>query len=334
MTRTSPSRRRLRRLHAHLAPGGLGRSPPRGPPRSLQNFAAGARSDFDSSAETMLRPPLATPTAIALDACAEIDRLEDAGEHEAALRAIRAASENARRGNASQLARAALLWRAARAHERLWQASRPGSARQAEHLRKGLGSAKGALGCISKVNKKKKETGCNAEGTDGNTSQPTLETMERTTGKVHKWMAVYLGMEANAGGVTASARNAAAINMHTRAALDRLPDDATLHHMLGRLCFSCAGASWAEKAAAKVVGFKVPEATFLEAAAHFRRAEKLAPTAANRLWVGKSYLAIRPRDKRSTRLARKWLTRAAKTDCTTAEDRNAQGEARRELVGL
>ena len=38
---------------------------------------------------------------------------------------------------------------------------------QAEHLRKGL-EAPGALGCISKVNKKKKkETGCNAEGTAG-----------------------------------------------------------------------------------------------------------------------------------------------------------------------
>ena len=146
-------------------------------------------------------------------------------------------------GNIPEI-RAALLWRAARAHERLWQASRPGSASRAEHLRAGLKFAKDALGCVSRLT---------IEGVPVNPGTKT------TTGKAHKWMAIYLGMEANEGGVTASARNAGAINLHTRAALRSLPDDATLHHMLGRLCFSCAGASWAEKAAAKIVGFRRSE---------------------------------------------------------------------------
>ena len=192
-------------------------------------------------------------------------------------------------------------------------------------MRAGLKFAKDALGCVSRLT---------IEGVPVNPGTKT------TTGKAHKWMAIYLGMEANEGGVTASARNAGAINLHTRAALRSLPDDATLHHMLGRLCFSCAGASWAEKAAAKIVGFRVPETTFVEAASHFRRAEKLAPTAANRLWLGKAFLRcaklgargnIQDERQRFARLGRKWLTRAAKMDCATAEDRNAQAEARREL---
>ena len=324
---SSQSARRLCRLRAHLAHP-MSPPPPPAPPVAAEHL----ESLSDAMIPGLPDPAGAGAAAAAADEYAAIDRLEDAGEHEAALRAIDqltaaavAAAAAAPREAVPPELRAALLWRAARAHERLWQASRPRSARRAEHLRTGLKCTKDALACIPRM-----------EGEDA----ASARAITVTTGKVHKWMAVYLGMEANEGGVTASARNAAAINTHTRAALSRLPDDATLHHMLGRLCFSCAGASWAEKAAAKIVGFKVPETTFPEAATHFRRAEKLAPTAANRLWLGKAYLrCAKARNRghnqgetqRYTRLGRKWLTRAAKMECATAEDRNAQDEARREL---
>ena len=51
------------------------------------------------------------------------------------------------------------------------------------------------------------------------------------SGNAHKWLAIYLGMEAEAGGVLASARNAKDIDLHLRRALETLPNDSTLHFM-------------------------------------------------------------------------------------------------------
>ena len=116
--------------------------------------------------------------ATAADECAAIDRLEDSGEHEAALRAIDAAG--VRQEACRPEVRAALLWRAARARERLWQASRLGSANRDGHYRAGMKSAKDALGCISKM---------------ANEHAETTIAMTETTGKVHKWMAKCTGQE-------------------------------------------------------------------------------------------------------------------------------------------
>ena len=258
--------------------------------------------------------------------CAEIDSYETSGNHEKALSAIKEALENL---NGRDCLGAALLWRAARAHERLWQASKSGSSRRKGHLDAGLKSAEQALAIL------------NARSSSNSSKFPSAEIGDITTGKTHKWMAVYLGMKASEGGITASARNAPGINMHIRAAIQTLPEDSTLHHMLGRLCFSCAGATWAERAAAKIVGYRVPESTFQESVSHFRRAERLAPTVSNHLWLGKAYMKCATTSKSDTkdtkryfRLARKWLKRAVSAECRTAEDANAQSEARQTLRSL
>ena len=197
-------------------------------------------------------------------------------------------------------------WRLARAHERLWQASMVNkhTTKAATHFQQGLTH-----------------------------SQQAVE-QSPTSGQAHKWRAIYLAMQADSGGMLSSAKNASAIDTHLRTALITLTEDATLHYMMGRTTFSCAGATWSERAAVKLIGYTVPKATFVEAVGHFRRAQKSTSNVTNCLWLGKSYLKSEKNPVKSKELGTKWLTRASRMKCVTDEDTMAQKEALRELKNL
>src|SRR5256885_825842 len=53
------------------------------------------------------------------------------------------------------------------------------------------------------------------------------------------------------------------------------PNDATLHHLLGRFCDSIAALSWVERKIASTLFAEVPKVTVEDALNHFRRAYQL-----------------------------------------------------------
>ena len=200
-----------------------------------------------------------------------------------------------------------ILWRLSRAHERMWHASvaTGNTTARDEHLRLGL-----------------------------STSQTAVQ-KNTASGDANKWRAIFLGMEAEAGGVITSARNANLIHTHLQAALIELPNDASMHFMMGRTIFTMAGATWSERTAAKVIGYTIPAATFSDSISHFRKAQKLAPTSImNVLWLSKSYLRSEKNKTKSLILGKKWLLRASKMKVLKDEDIMAQKEAKELVRGL
>lgn len=193
-----------------------------------------------------------------------------------------------------------IAWRLARAHERMWQSSVLAHNKKdmQHHFQRGLAY-----------------------------SQQAVHHTPRS-GPANKWRAIYLGMEAEIGGVIASAKNVGAIDAHLRTALLTLTDDSTLYFMLGRITFSCASATWGERTAAKVVGYAIPQTTFAESVRLFRKALSLDKNVTNCLWLGKAL--FQQHGKQPT--SRKWLSRASKMKCTTQEDVNSQQEAKKELA--
>ena len=293
------SNRRLARLSSHLATVKLDGSATT-QPRSLSS----------TTTSTIPTTPT-TPTTTTDSAIISADTMEQQSQHDDILLLLNplllASSKSNHLSPLTSHQRCALRWRLARAHERLWQRSVSANdiVARDSHVKIGLEQSKKAI------------------------------QENKNSGMAHKWRAIYLGMEAEAGGVLASAKNAQLIYQHLRQALLTLPEDSTMHFMLGRTTYSCAGATWSERTAAKLVGYVIPVATFVESIGHFRRAQKYAPLNVNNmLWLGKAYLKSEKNQKKSIVLGRKWLNRAATVACVTDEDRNAQHEARVELKGL
>lgn len=207
--------------------------------------------------------------------------------------------------------RAEVLWRLARAHERLWQAA-------------GGQEAQG---------KNKRESSLHLD--EGFAYAEAAVAVDASNGNAHKYFALYLGMQAATSGMAGKVKAAEAIDKHTRIALSSLPGDSTLHHMMGRLCVSFAAASWAQRTAARAVGFTIPKSTFVEAVSHFARATELDPTPTNCLWLAKATLLEgKGKSPQRQQEARELLARAIGMSEVGVSHLAAQLEAKAELAKL
>jgi len=92
-----------------------------------------------------------------------------------------------------------------------------------------------------------------------------------------------------------------------------------------------AGATWSERTAAKVIGYTIPSATFVESIHYFRHALSLNRNVTHTLWLSRAYLKSEKNKNKSQERSLKLLQRAVKMKCITVEDQNAQKEAKVEL---
>jgi hypothetical protein len=254
-----------------------------------------------SSNQTTINSNLSTAATTSKDdTLTNVDNLEELSEHESIVSILTPLLSQT---SPSQNIKCEYCWRLARAHERLWQAS---------------------------ILANKKDDSQHHFSCGFNNSKQAVQNNNHS-GQANKWYAIFLAMEADIGGVVKSAKNAALIDKHLRIALKELHDDSTLHFMLGRITFSCASATWSERTAAKLVGYTIPTATYIESMKHFRRAQKLNSNVTNCLWLGKAYLRCEKNANKSKELGKKWLNRACKMKCVTNEDINSQKDAIIEL---
>ena len=71
------------------------------------------------------------------------------------------------------------------------------------------------------------------------------------------------------------------------------PNDRLMHYMYGRWCFEIASLSWIEKKLAATFFGKVPDATYEDALASFKKANKLYPNwVGNHCYIAKTYIKL------------------------------------------
>ena len=70
-------------------------------------------------------------------------------------------------------------------------------------------------------------------------------------------------------------QNGSLFKDHVEAAIALSPQDATLHHMQGRFCYTIANLTWIERKVASTLFAEVPAATLADALGHLRRAYDL-----------------------------------------------------------
>jgi len=156
-----------------------------------------------------------------------------------------------------------LLWRIGKAHHKISTATDDKLVKQ-ENIEKGLAACHLALNLNSNI------------------------------AEAHKWYAILIGLRSSFQPVKEKISDGFLFKKHIDAALALNPDDATLHHMLGRFSFESAGLKWYERKVATAFFAEPPSATFDEALEHFQEAEKLTKNEwkENKLLIAKCQIAL------------------------------------------
>ena len=147
---------------------------------------------------------------------------------------------------------------------------------------------------------------------------------------VNKWAAITLGRLGDFSDTTSKIKNSFLIKEYALKA-QKLKQDPTVSHILGRWCFSVAGISFVERTAASVLFASPPTATYEEAVEHFLEHEKLMEDKGggmirNKLFLGDSYLALGKKEE-----AAKWFKLASEATPKTDHDRATVEEAAKKL---
>lgn len=141
---------------------------------------------------------------------------------------------------------------------------------------------------------------------------------------VHKWYAICLSDVGDYEGVKVKIGNSYIIRDHLETAIKLNPKDATSMHILGYWCFAFAELPWYQRKVAALIFSTPPTATYEEALEFFLKAEEVDPDfySINLLMLGKTYLALKDKDK-----ALFWLAKAKDYPGRTHEDKEAHKEA-------
>jgi hypothetical protein len=91
----------------------------------------------------------------------------------------------------------------------------------------------------------------------------------------HKWYAIAIGGVSDFVPIKEKIQNGSYFKEHVDAAIALSPNDATLHHMLGRFCHQIANLSWIERKVANTLFGQVPAVTLTDAVQHLRKAYDL-----------------------------------------------------------
>ncbi len=125
-------------------------------------------------------------------------------------------------------------------------------------------------------------------------------------------------------------KNAFLIKDHAQKAVALMPEDATTHHLLGRLCFNIAGISWIERKIAATLFGEPPKVTYEDALGHFLNAHKFRENfLKNAVWIGHTHAKIGNKPD-----ARSAYQLALDMPVLSADDRKTLDEARSALSKL
>jgi tetratricopeptide (TPR) repeat protein len=146
----------------------------------------------------------------------------------------------------------------------------------------------------------------------------------------HKWVAILGNQVGELGGQQAKISQAHSFQRHVQRALALSPDDADLHHMMGRFCFEIASLSWTVRKIADVAFGGLPRVSLDDAVRHFRDAERGEPKwALNLVWLGKALAKVG-----RTAEAEESLAAALALPAERLEDEEAHALARKELEAM
>lgn len=147
----------------------------------------------------------------------------------------------------------------------------------------------------------------------------------------NKWYGAILSEKSNLDGVTERIKQLENVKKHFTAAKDCNPTDPGIWHMLGQFNFKLSEVNWVTRKLINSVASNAPTASFEEALECFEKAEGLKPGfySQNLLYLGKTYLALKQKDK-----ARDWLQKASEVEVRSEDDRVCREEASEALKKL
>ncbi|XP_078672404.1 regulator of microtubule dynamics protein 1-like isoform X3 [Branchiostoma floridae x Branchiostoma belcheri] len=147
--------------------------------------------------------------------------------------------------------------------------------------------------------------------------------VDANSADAHKWFAIALGSCSEFLSVQDKIKDGYKFKEHIERALELRPNDATVHHLLGRWCYEVTMLSWVERKVASALFAAPPNSSVDEALEHFLEAENLEPGfyKANSLYIAKCY--IQNSDYCNATL---WLEKALQQPINDEEDRTTQTE--------
>ncbi|KAJ8672676.1 hypothetical protein QAD02_003936 [Eretmocerus hayati] len=152
--------------------------------------------------------------------------------------------------------------------------------------------------------------------------------LESEHGNLYKWYAILIGIKSRFLPTKGKIENGYRFKEYVQKALDVMPDDPYLHHLLGRFEYEVSELSWIEKKVASTLFAEVPKGTYEGAIPYFETAEKLGkkPHAENKLFLAKSYIAVGKYREGVT-----WLNRLNEIAASDEEDKQVQEDAKKLL---
>ena len=96
-----------------------------------------------------------------------------------------------------------------------------------------------------------------------------------SSAECNKWYAIAVGGVSDFVATKEKILNGSIFKEHVDKAIELSPNDATLHHMLGRYCSTIASLSWIEKKVASTLFAELPQVTMKECYQHLKRAYDL-----------------------------------------------------------
>ncbi|XP_058833286.1 regulator of microtubule dynamics protein 1-like [Topomyia yanbarensis] len=147
----------------------------------------------------------------------------------------------------------------------------------------------------------------------------------------NKWYGAILSEKSNLDGITERIKQLENVKKHFTIAKDISPEDPGILHMLGQFNFKLSEVNWVTRKLINSVASNPPKASFEEALECFEKAESLKPGfySQNWLYLGKTFLALKQKDKAS-----EWLEKAATVEIRSEDDRVCREEASQALKQL
>lgn len=147
----------------------------------------------------------------------------------------------------------------------------------------------------------------------------------------NKWYGAILSEKSTLDGVTERIKQLENVKKHFTVAKDSNSADPGIWHMLGQFNFKLSEVGWVTRKLINSVAPNPPTASFDEALECFEKAEELKPGfySQNQLYLGKTYLALKQKDK-----AREWLQKASEVEVRNEDDRVCREEATEALKKL
>lgn len=111
---------------------------------------------------------------------------------------------------------------------------------------------------------------------------------------LHKWCGILVGVNGDFLPIAEKIKNGYRFKEHVMKALEIRPNDADLHHLLGRFSYEVANLGWIERKIAATLFSEPPSASYEDAIDSFQKAEdfSIEVNLENRLFLSKCYIAL------------------------------------------